>query len=120
MPEASATPASSCGARGQPPRGVGRAQGGLFLAMFQIPNKFFRRDGRVTDFRGKDWQKTWGGDEMNRFLARGFPAPAWRAARAQDYPAKPIVVIVPAAAGGPTDTLTRVLAAAMGEALGSR
>jgi tripartite-type tricarboxylate transporter receptor subunit TctC len=36
---------------------------------------------------------------------------------AQDYPAKPIVIVVPAAAGGPTDTLTRVLAASMGEAL---
>jgi tripartite-type tricarboxylate transporter receptor subunit TctC len=36
---------------------------------------------------------------------------------AQDYPNKPITVIVPAAAGGPTDTLTRVLAASMGEAL---
>jgi tripartite-type tricarboxylate transporter receptor subunit TctC len=39
------------------------------------------------------------------------------AAIAQDYPAKPIVILVPAAAGGPTDTLTRVLAAAMGEQL---
>jgi tripartite-type tricarboxylate transporter receptor subunit TctC len=38
-------------------------------------------------------------------------------AAAQDYPTKPINIIVPAAAGGPTDTLTRVLAAAMGEAL---
>jgi tripartite-type tricarboxylate transporter receptor subunit TctC len=32
----------------------------------------------------------------------------------QDYPAKPIIIVVPAAAGGPTDTLTRVLASAMG------
>jgi tripartite-type tricarboxylate transporter receptor subunit TctC len=39
------------------------------------------------------------------------------AAFAQDYPVKPIIILVPAAAGGPTDTLTRVLAAAMGEAL---
>jgi tripartite-type tricarboxylate transporter receptor subunit TctC len=44
------------------------------------------------------------------FLATG-------AALAQDYPAKPVVIIVPAAAGGPTDTLTRVLAGSMGEAL---
>ncbi|HEY7240390.1 MAG TPA: cupin domain-containing protein [Burkholderiales bacterium] len=35
-------------------------EGGLFLAMFQIPNKFFGRDGRVTDFAGNDWQRTWG------------------------------------------------------------
>jgi anti-sigma factor ChrR (cupin superfamily) len=36
-------------------------QGGLFLAMFQIPNKFFQRDGRVTDFLGNDWETAWGG-----------------------------------------------------------
>ena len=39
------------------------------------------------------------------------------AAVAQEYPAKPVVIVVPAAAGGPTDTLARVLAAAMGEPL---
>ena len=36
-------------------------QGGLFLAIFQAPNKFFQADGRVTDFLGRDWQQTWGG-----------------------------------------------------------
>ena len=35
-------------------------QGGLFLAMFQIPNKFFHADGRETDQLGNDWEKTWG------------------------------------------------------------
>ena len=35
-------------------------KGGLFLAMFQAPNKFFQADGAVTDFLGRDWQKTWG------------------------------------------------------------
>ena len=42
---------------------------------------------------------------------------AMGAALAQGYPVKPVVIIVPAAAGGPTDTLTRVLAGAMGDAL---
>jgi anti-sigma factor ChrR (cupin superfamily) len=35
-------------------------EGGLMLAMFQIPNKFFERDGRVTDLSGKDWDALWG------------------------------------------------------------
>ena len=35
-------------------------EGGLFLAMFQAPNKFFQEDGRVTDFLGNDWEKAWG------------------------------------------------------------
>jgi len=39
------------------------------------------------------------------------------AAVAQDYPNKPIIIVVPAAAGGPTDTLTRVLAQSMGSAM---
>ena len=34
--------------------------GGLMLAMFQIPNKFFERDGRVTDSNGQDWESVWG------------------------------------------------------------
>ena len=35
-------------------------EGGLFLAMFQMPNKFFQADGRVTDFLGNDWERAWG------------------------------------------------------------
>ena len=35
-------------------------EGGLMLAMFQIPNKFYERDGRVTDLAGKDWESIWG------------------------------------------------------------
>jgi len=36
-------------------------KGGLFLAIFQIPNKFFERDGKVVDAAGQDWDATWGG-----------------------------------------------------------
>ena len=34
--------------------------GGLMLAMFQVPNKFFDADGRVTDPTGADWDSVWG------------------------------------------------------------
>ena len=34
-------------------------KGGTFIAMFQIPNKFFEQDGRVTDATGKDWDPAW-------------------------------------------------------------
>jgi anti-sigma factor ChrR (cupin superfamily) len=40
-------------------------EGGLMLAMFQIPNKFFEKDGRALDFLGADWSARW-----NRALAR--------------------------------------------------
>jgi anti-sigma factor ChrR (cupin superfamily) len=35
-------------------------KGELMLAIFQVPNKFFERDGRVTDASGKDWDALWG------------------------------------------------------------
>jgi anti-sigma factor ChrR (cupin superfamily) len=35
-------------------------EGGLMIAMFQIPNKFYERDGRVTDVTGQDWEAVWG------------------------------------------------------------
>jgi anti-sigma factor ChrR (cupin superfamily) len=34
-------------------------QGGLMLAMFQVPNKFFEADGRETDVTGQDWHDAW-------------------------------------------------------------
>jgi anti-sigma factor ChrR (cupin superfamily) len=34
--------------------------GGVFLAMFQVPNKFYEADGRITDLAGKDWDSVWG------------------------------------------------------------
>ena len=35
-------------------------KGGTFLAMFQIPNKFYDQAGRVTDISGQDWDELWG------------------------------------------------------------
>ncbi len=43
---------------------------------------------------------------------------AGSAAQAQEYPSKPITMIVPFSAGGPTDTVARLVAAAMGTRLG--
>jgi tripartite-type tricarboxylate transporter receptor subunit TctC len=54
---------------------------------------------------------------MNRVLAIAVSILVSGVALAQDYPNKPVNIIVPAAAGGPTDTLTRVLAQAMSESL---
>src|ERR1700709_1016350 len=35
-------------------------EGGLMLAIFQVPNRFHEADGRVTDPHGNDWQGAWG------------------------------------------------------------
>lgn len=37
----------------------GGPQGGLMLAIFQIPNRFFEADGRETDLQGRDWNDAW-------------------------------------------------------------
>lgn len=41
-------------------------------------------------------------------------------AAAQDYPTRPITMVIPFAAGGPTDVLGRVVAARMGDILGQQ
>lgn len=35
-------------------------EGGLMVAFFQMPNKFFEENGEVLDFLGKDWEAEWG------------------------------------------------------------
>ena len=35
-------------------------EGGLMLAIFLVPNKFFEKDGGIVDLVGQDWQKKWG------------------------------------------------------------
>src|SRR3712207_4624002 len=50
-------------------------------------------------------------------LAAVAAAPAGTA-RAQDFPSRPITIIAAGAAGGPTDTITRILADSMGRHVG--
>ena len=38
----------------------GGPQGGVMLAMFQVPNRFFEANGREVDLPGQDWQAAWG------------------------------------------------------------
>lgn len=38
----------------------GGPQGGVMLAMFQAPNRFYEADGRELDVLGQDWQAAWG------------------------------------------------------------
>ena len=42
--------------------------GGLMLAMFQVPNRFFERDGSARDMLGQDWDEHWA--EASNFLSR--------------------------------------------------
>ena len=41
-------------------------------------------------------------------------------AHAQEWPARPVTMVVPYAAGGPVDTVGRILAARLGEVLGQQ
>lgn len=52
-----------------------------------------------------------------RSLAVVLLALAAQAALAQPYPSKPVTIVVPAAAGGPSDTVARVLAPALAKEL---
>jgi tripartite-type tricarboxylate transporter receptor subunit TctC len=50
----------------------------------------------------------------------GASALAATAVMAQDYPVQPVTIVVPFSAGGPTDTVTRLVAAAMSDDLGQQ
>jgi tripartite-type tricarboxylate transporter receptor subunit TctC len=53
-----------------------------------------------------------------RFLAPVFAAFAALGAIAQGYPSRPVTMVVPFAAGGPTDTIARLMAERMSRSLG--
>jgi tripartite-type tricarboxylate transporter receptor subunit TctC len=52
--------------------------------------------------------------------AIAFPVASAGVANAQDWPARPVTLIVPYAAGGPVDTIARILAARLSELLGQQ
>ena len=35
-------------------------QGNLLVGVFQMPNRFFKANGKVEDFLGNDWEQKWG------------------------------------------------------------
>jgi quercetin dioxygenase-like cupin family protein len=35
-------------------------EGGVMVAIFQVPNKFFETDGSVVDLVGSEWAQKWG------------------------------------------------------------
>ena len=35
-------------------------EGALMVAIFQVPNKFYEKDGKVVDLLGHDWEARWG------------------------------------------------------------
>ena len=59
-----------------------------------------------------------GNDENARRVARRGASVSTLLASAQSYPSRPITVVVPFAAGGGTDTVTRILAEHMSRKLG--
>src|SRR5581483_8757481 len=59
-----------------------------------------------------------GRNEMKRFIAAVALALCAAPALAQGYPSRPVVVVVPFAAGGPTDVIARTLAEPMRVVLG--
>src|SRR6266513_622111 len=61
-----------------------------------------------------------GGNTMRLLAIVATLASMVGAAAAQDYPTRPINVIVPAAAGGPTDAISRITTQAMSKILGQQ
>src|SRR5687768_2057919 len=62
-----------------------------------------------------------GGCEMRKLLiavALAAACAAWTNAAAQTYPSRPVTIIVPFPAGGPTDTVARILSDHMKGTLG--
>ena len=58
---------------------------------------------------------------MKRFFIGAMAALVWSGtAAAQDWPTRPVTMVVPYTAGGPVDTVSRILAVRLGEVLGQQ
>ncbi|MGI3171017.1 tripartite tricarboxylate transporter substrate binding protein [Pseudooceanicola sp. C21-150M6] len=57
---------------------------------------------------------------IRTMVAATLAAGAMTAAVAQDYPTKPVTLVIPYAAGGTTETMARVFSVALGEELGQK
>jgi tripartite-type tricarboxylate transporter receptor subunit TctC len=55
---------------------------------------------------------------MQRVLLLGIALLAMQSLAAQTFPARPVAIVVPFSAGGPTDTIARIMAERMGRSLG--
>ena len=69
-------------------------------------------------YQGAVTSKNWERDMKNVLIAVALAVASLGAAQAQSYPARPITLVVPYSAGGPTDTIARLMAARMRQPLG--
>src|SRR5689334_14669148 len=60
-------------------------------------------------------------ESMKRLFIGAVAALVWSGpAAAQDWPTRPVTMLVPYTAGGPVDTVSRILAVRLGEVLGQQ
>jgi tripartite-type tricarboxylate transporter receptor subunit TctC len=92
-----------------------------------------RNAGELRQNKSRVWNMICGGSgkiragywevTMGRLLAAGVAVSlslTFACAHAQDWPTRPVTMVVPYTAGGPVDTVSRILAARLGDVLGQQ